>query len=105
MAHGFFVVGGRGPCLLVRNVWNIRGGPWGAGRGGKSSSKKNPHQEPRRSPERMILIHQPLPESPDHPSKFPFPPVEEEDCIIIPDKVPNLLVEVPNLLVEEQGRN
>src|SRR4029434_10418256 len=77
-------------------------------------TKKTTHQEPYRSPKRMILIHQPLPESPGQFSKFPFPPVEEEDCIIIPDEVPNLVEEedhiiipdkVPNLLVEEQGRN
>ena len=106
----------KNPCAIENMAMEIEPYPFSG-----TVTKKTPHQEPHRSPKRMVLIHQPLPESPGQFSKFPFPPIEEEDCIIIPDevpnlveeedriiipdKVPNLQVEVPNLLVEEQGRN
>ena len=99
----------KNPCAIENMAMEIEPYPFSG-----TVTKKTPHQEPHRSPKRMVLIHQPLPESPGQFSKFPFPPIEEEDCIIIPDEVPNLVEEedriiipdkVPNLLVEEQGRN
>ena len=42
MAHWFCVLGGRGFCFFVINVSSVRGGLWGAGRGGKSSSRNHP---------------------------------------------------------------